>query len=135
MDRLEFKRSGTKAGGPLLLLIALFILLSAPRQVVSAGLYGSSANLVVISEVLANEPGSLTKLEWVELHNADSLSHNLEGWSFVCKEDTTLFAANTVIPAKGCLIIARQLVSDPLDSVSFEGHWGDASGVWGDTPD
>ncbi len=108
-------------------LMAFFVLWSAPREAVSA-------DLVVINEVLANEPGSSTKLEWVELYNADSLSRNLEGWSFICKEDTTLFAANTVISAKGYLVIARQLVSNPPDSVSFEGHWGDASGVWGDAP-
>jgi len=121
------KRSGTKAAGHLLPLMAFFVLWSAPREAVSA-------DLVVINEVLANEPGSSTKLEWVELYNADSLSRNLEGWSFICKEDTTLFAANTVISAKGYLVIARQLVSNPPDSVSFEGHWGDASGVWGDAP-
>ncbi len=89
----------------------------------------------MINEVLANEPGSSTKLEWVELYNPDSVDHALDGWLFVCKDDTTFFPAQTIVPAGSFLIIARQLVSDPPDSVSFEGHWGDASGVWGDAPE
>ncbi len=121
------KRSGKRAVGRLLPLMVLFILWLVPREAVPA-------DLVAINEVLANEPGSSTKLEWVELYNVDSLSHNLEGWYFICKEDTTLFTADVVMPAKGYLVIARQLVSLPPDSASFEGHWGDASGVWGDAP-
>jgi hypothetical protein len=128
MDSRKVKRSGRKAAGHLLPLMASFILWPAPNQAIYA-------DPVAINEVLANEPGSSTKLEWVELYNADSLSLNLEGWSFVCKEDTTLFAAGTVIPANGYVVIARQLVSEPPDSVSFEGRWGDASGFWGDAPE
>jgi hypothetical protein len=127
MDNRKLKGCGTRAAGHSLPLMIFFILWSASGQAVSA-------DLVAINEVLANEPGSSTKLEWVELYNADSLSHNLEGWSFICKEDTTLFTADVVIPARGYLVIARQLVSEPPDSVNFEGHWGDASGVWGDAP-
>jgi hypothetical protein len=127
MDNPKVKRSGRKAGGHLLPLMIFFILWSVPR-------HAASTDLLAINEVLANEPGSSTKLEWMELYNADSLSHDLEGWSFICKEDTTPFAASVVIPANGYLVIARQLVAEPPDSVSFEGHWGDASGVWGDAP-
>ena len=94
-----------------------------------------SNNNVVINEVQANEPGSYTKLEWVELYNDDSISHDLGGWVFVCKEDTTPIPPNTIIPAKGFLILARQLLSNPPDSISFEGWWGDRSGVWGDSPE
>ncbi len=88
---------------------------------------------VVINEVLVNEPGSSTKLEWVELHNTDSVEHDLEGWAFISKDDTTLIPVGTIIPAKEFLIIARQLLSEPPDSISFEGWWGDRSGVWGDS--
>jgi hypothetical protein len=123
----KVKRSGIKAAGHLPLLAVLLALSSFPGRAVSA-------DSPVLNEVLANEPGSSTKLEWVELYNADSLSHDLQGWLFICKEDTTLLTADAVIPARGCLVIARQLVSAPPDSVSFEGHWGDASGVWGDAP-
>lgn len=87
---------------------------------------------VVINEVLANEPGSYTKLEWVELYNFDSAEHDLGGWAFVCKEDTTLIPQGTIIFANGFLIIARQLLSNPPDSISFEGWWGNRSGIWGD---
>lgn len=93
----------------------------------------STAN-VVINEVLANEPGSNTKLEWVELFNADSMDHDLVGWLFVSKEDTSIISSGMIIPAKGFLIIARKLVSLPPDSISFEGYWGNRSGVWGDSP-
>jgi hypothetical protein len=95
----------------------------------------SLAANVVINEVLANEPGSNTKLEWVELYNADSVEHDLGGWAFISKDDTTWFPAGTTVPAKGFLILARRLLSDPPDSISFEGWWGDRSGVWGDSPD
>ena len=94
----------------------------------------STAN-VVINEVLANEPSSNTKLEWVELYNADSVGHLLEGWAFISKDDTTLIPAGITIPATGFLIIARQLLSEPPDSISFEGWWGDRSGIWGDSPE
>lgn len=89
---------------------------------------------IIINEVLVNEPGSNTKLEWVELLNTDSIEHDLGGWLFVCKDDTTVISSGTVIPAKGFLIVARKLVSVHPDSISFEGHWGNASGVWGDSP-
>lgn len=95
----------------------------------------SSTTNVVINEVLANEPGSSTKLEWVELYNADSARLAMDGWAFVCKDDTTSFPIGTLIPANGFLIIARQLSSEPPDSNSFEAYWGDGSGIWGDAPE
>jgi hypothetical protein len=94
----------------------------------------SSTSDIIINEVLVNEPGSNTKLEWVELYNADSIGHDLGGWLFVCKDDTTTIPNQTIIPASGFLIMARKLVSIPPDSISFEGYWGDRSGVWGDSP-
>jgi hypothetical protein len=93
----------------------------------------SSTTHVFINEVLANEPGSNTKLEWVELFNSDSIEHDLGAWLFVSK-DTTTISTGTVIPSGGFLIIARKLLAEPPDSISFEGHWGNASGVWGDSP-
>jgi len=89
---------------------------------------------IVINEVLANEPGSNTKLEWVELFNTDSIAHDLGGWLFVSKNDTTAISSGPIIPPRGFLVIARKLVSEPPDSISFEGYWGDKSGVWGDSP-
>jgi len=95
----------------------------------------SSTDKVVINEVLVNEPGSYTKLEWVELYNADSVDHDLGGWIFICKEDTTLLPVGANIPANGFLIIARKLLSDPPDSISYESWWGNRSGIWGDGPE
>lgn len=95
----------------------------------------SSVSYVIFNEILANEPGSNTKLEWVELFNTDSIEHDLGGWLFVSKDDTTEILSGTVIPPGGFLVIARKLVTQPPDSISFEGYWGDGSGVWGDSPE
>lgn len=112
---------------------ALILITVSARPAFSQSDFTLAAD-VVINEVLANEPGSNTKLEWVELHNTDSLEHDLEGWAFICKDDTTWFPAGSIIPARGFLILARKLLSDPPDSISFEGWWGDCSGIWGDSP-
>jgi hypothetical protein len=96
--------------------------------------YSLSAN-VIINEVLANEPKSYTTLEWLELYNADSMKYDLDGWAFISKEDTTQIPAGTIIPANGFLILARRLLSEPPDSISFEGWWGDRTGIWGDSPE
>jgi hypothetical protein len=93
----------------------------------------SSIANVIFNEILANEPGSNTKLEWVELFNTDSIEQDLGGWIFASKGYSTEIPGGTIIPAGGFLIIARKLVSEPPDSTSFEGYWGDASGVWGDS--
>jgi len=86
---------------------------------------------VVINEILANEPGGATQLEWVELFNANLMVVDLTGWKFVSKSDTTSFEG-VFIPAKGYLVLVRHLVCQPPDSNSFEAFWGDASAVWGD---
>ena len=61
----------------------------------------SSTADVIINEILANEPGSNTKLEWVELFNADSVEHNLGGWLFASKGHITKLPRGTIIPAGG----------------------------------
>ena len=90
---------------------------------------------IVINEVLANEPSSQTKLEWVELFNLDSSAVDLGGWTFISKQDTTVFSSGTSIPGKDYLILARKFVSIFPDTESFEYHWGNGSGVWGDCPE
>ncbi len=106
------------------LLMAVFVALSPAL----------SQAQVVINEVLANEPGSGTSLEWVELFNSDSISVNLANWKFAEGGDTTVFSDQIVMPPNGYLILVRKLVSIPPDVNSFEGKWGDGSGVWGDAP-
>lgn len=90
---------------------------------------------VVPNEVLANEPGSRVKLEWVELFNTDTETVDLGGWKFISKSDSTVLPAGTLIPGKNYLILARKLVSVFPDSESFEYYWGNRSGVWGDSPE
>jgi len=112
-------------------LISLFLFLSLssfvfPRTVSSR---------VVLNEVLANEPGSRVKLEWVELFNMDSETVDLGGWTFICKSDTTVFPSGTLISGKNYLILTRKSVSVLPDSESFECYWGNRSGVWGDSPE
>jgi len=116
-----------------LLPFSIFLLLSDNACYAGPNIFSNAK--VVINEVLANEPGSYTKLEWIELYNEDSISHDLGGWVFACKEDTTTIPPNTIIPANGFLILTRKLLSNPPDSVSFEGWWGNRSGVWGDSPE
>jgi hypothetical protein len=98
-----------------------------------AGQNISSIGNVIFNEILANEPGSNTKLEWVELFNADSTDHDLGQWLFASKEYITELPGGTIIPAGGFLVIARKLVAVTPDSISFEWYWGDGSGVWGDS--
>jgi hypothetical protein len=94
----------------------------------------TASGRVVLNEILANEPGSRVKLEWVELFNTDTSDIDLGGWTFISKSDTIIFSAGTLIPGKNYLILARKLVSVPPDSESFECYWGNGSGVWGDNP-
>jgi hypothetical protein len=96
---------------------------------------GTVSSRVILNEVLANEPGSSVKLEWVELFNTDSEAVDLGGWTFISKNDTTIFLAGTLIPGRNYLILARKLVSIYPDSESFEYYWGNKSGVWGDSPE
>ena len=93
----------------------------------------SSPSGIVINEILANEPGSKTNLEWVELYNLNSYDVDLGGFRFICKSDTTVISTGAFILAKGYLILARKLVAVLPDSTSFEGYWGNNSGIWGDT--
>src|SRR3990170_6389338 len=87
---------------------------------------------VVINEVLANEPGSLTSLEWVELYNTGAFAVGLKDWKFIEGNDTTAITDPVFIEGEGYLVLARKLVTTPGDSGSFEARWGNASGVWGD---
>lgn len=98
------------------------------------GQYGMArAAGLVINESLANEPGSVTSLEWVELLNWPDTGHgavSLIGYRLVDGRDTTRFDTNLTIAPGGFVIIARR----PMGAESFESHWGDNSGVWGDVP-
>lgn len=90
---------------------------------------------VVVNEVLANEPGAFTSLEWVELYNADSSPAPLADFSLVVGADTTSLDSGAVIlPAGGFVVISRKPVSETENENSFEKQWGNNSGFWGDGP-
>lgn len=85
----------------------------------------------VISEVLYNEPGSQTLLEWVEIYNSTDSTIDLTHFLFISEDDTAHLSPDAYVPANSYAILARHLSA--LDgSASFEGYWGDSSGYWGD---
>lgn len=86
---------------------------------------------VVVNEVLANEPGSARLLEWIELYNGSPGSVELDNRHLIVDEDTILLSGS--IASNSYLIVCRQLIASD-GSASFEGFWGDSSGIWGDTP-
>jgi hypothetical protein len=84
---------------------------------------------LVVNEVLANEPGSAVSLEWIELYNN---SPGLVNLSFAeirvaSPSDTNSYLLSGGMAGFEFLVICR-------DSVRFEEHWGDSSGLWGDGP-
>lgn len=89
---------------------------------------------VVVNEAMVNEPGRVTNLEWFELY-VDSDEHvSLGGYRVVIGEDTISFPDRSVTPPHTFIIVCRKLVTTG-GGASFEGHWGDSSGLWGDTPE
>ena len=79
----------------------------------------------VVNEVLANEPGSEVGLEWIELHNAADTSVNVLSFYTVQTSSGGSVGLSGSIAARGYIVVCR-------DTVRFEEHWGDSSGVWGD---
>jgi len=77
-----------------------------------------------LSEVLANEPGSVTTLEWIEL--AAVAEVDLSRCSLFVNERHVALPPGTLDTA-AFLVLSR-------DTVRFEAHYGDSSGVWGDHP-
>jgi Lamin Tail Domain len=86
---------------------------------------------LVISEIMANEPGNRVLLEWVEIYNNGSHSETLSQYRLVNGEDTLAIPLDIALDRRGYAILCRRLV--PIDSSDcFEYRWGDSSGVWGD---
>jgi hypothetical protein len=117
------------------------IRLSAHLVVITAGLVFArcsipscaSAGDLIVNEALANEPGSTTTLEWVELLNWPDSGNGtvrLQGYKLVDGLDTTHLDTGLDVPPGGFIILARK----PTGTGSFESIWGDNSGVWGDSP-
>ncbi len=90
----------------------------------------AASSRLVINEIMINEPGSETALEWIELFNVSSLPVSLAGFALIDGVDTSRFAAVT-IESEGFVVLSRKPVA--ADSgASFERRWGNGSGVWGD---
>jgi hypothetical protein len=87
---------------------------------------------LILNEALANEPGSVTTTEWVEILNwpDTGTSLSIKGYRYLDGGDTTRIDTNLSIPAGEFLILARKVTG----TSSFESAWGNNSGVWGDSP-
>lgn len=90
----------------------------------------TGAGRLIINEVMINEPGSETSLEWVELFNAGSDSLDLQGYIFIEAADTARFTKRW-LDAREFVVLARKPFSTD-GSASFERQWGNGSNVWGD---
>ncbi len=86
---------------------------------------------IIINEVMSNEPGGNTNLEWVELLNRGDTVADLGTYLFVEGGDTTRFEA-LLLGAGEYVVLARKIVAEP-ETASFESWWGDGSGEWGDS--
>jgi hypothetical protein len=88
---------------------------------------------VIINEIMANEPGSETVLEWIELHNTGVDDFALSNCLIVDSGDTTRFPAGTILAAGAFAVLSRRPTAGP-GLTSFESVWGNGSGNWGDAP-
>ena len=104
--------------------IAIFIC-----SIALANAHGASAALI-LNESLANEPGSATTLEWVEVLNWPDTGQaiSLTGYKYIDGGQTVTLDTSLAIPAGGFAILARKATG----ASSFEERWGNASGIWGD---
>ena len=87
---------------------------------------------VVLSEILSNEPSGRVRLEWVEVYNRGDFEIDLHDFPLVVGSDTTSPVAGSYLSPGSFAVLARQLLPDD-GSDSFEGYYGDSSGVWGDS--
>ncbi|MBD3333705.1 hypothetical protein GF356_12720, partial [candidate division GN15 bacterium] len=88
---------------------------------------------IIVNEVMANEPGSSRRLEWLELYNDSTTSIRLS--NFLLEVGTVVIELPDIrIRAGEYYIVCQSLFGTPT-SPGFEGYWGDSSGTWGDTPD
>lgn len=86
---------------------------------------------VVVNEVMANEPGSATSLEWFEIYNDSSQAVSLATYTVVAGTQVGPFGIT--IQSREYVVFCRKLFSDQ-SSPGFEGVFGNNSGVWGDSP-
>lgn len=86
---------------------------------------------MVISEVMANEPGNRVLLEWIEIYNGGQHREFPDKYRLVVNEDTLELPMTDCLEPRAYAVFCRRLL--PLNgSDCFEYRWGDSSGVWGD---
>ncbi|HVP06395.1 MAG TPA: lamin tail domain-containing protein [Candidatus Acidoferrum sp.] len=106
--------------------VALLLLLTL------IGAFGSSLTAaVVVNEVMANEPGGNTTLEWIELYNDGAASADLSFY-WLQIGSTQVVLSGTMV-GNSYMIVCRKLFSSG-GTPGFEEYWGNNSGVWGDSP-
>jgi hypothetical protein len=88
---------------------------------------------IVLSEILANEPGDTLELEWIELYNSGDDTLSLGLYKVIACGDTIDLPQSNINP-QAYLVIVRKLTSEN-GRPSFESRWGDGSGYWGDVPE
>jgi gliding motility-associated-like protein len=104
----------------LILLFLIIVVLTAQGQ-------------IIINEVLVNEPGSLTSLEWIELFNNSNNSISLDSYTIDIGNTLSINLPDAVtLESNEYFIICRRLF-EINGSSGFESYWGDSSGIWGDS--
>ncbi|NLI15151.1 MAG: lamin tail domain-containing protein [candidate division Zixibacteria bacterium] len=86
---------------------------------------------IVISEVMANEPGNRILLEWVEIYNNGHYPQRLDQYRLIVNGDTLDWPTMIWLEPRAYVVLCRRLLPQN-GSDCFEYRWGDSSGVWGD---
>ena len=67
----------------------------------------------------------------MEIYNDSDLEVNLGDFIFIADSYVNQLPNGVLLAPQNYAVLARQLIPED-GSDSFEGHWGDSSGVWGD---
>ncbi len=107
-------------------MVRLLKIFSAVLAIVICALNYSYARLI-ITEVMSNEPGSNTSLEWIEIYNTSSAFRPL-GFCSIIVDTVTYYFTQGGVEGFSYAVVCK-------DTLLFESTWGDGSGTWGDNPE
>jgi gliding motility-associated-like protein len=110
-----------RTAGAIIVVFLAALFLQAPAH---AGL--------IVNEVMSNEPGNSTSLEWIELYNNDP-SAQVYLVLYEIFDGRVPHRLSGVAEPLEHIVLCRKLYSDE-SSPGFEEVWGNNSGVWGDDP-
>ncbi|MFH2036240.1 MAG: lamin tail domain-containing protein [Candidatus Zixiibacteriota bacterium] len=82
---------------------------------------------LLINEIMANEPGSNTSLEWIEVYNDSTTIRNLQFATLIIdgvNYPLGIHPVGSVEPHEYAVICKNKIL--------YDSAWGDNSGVWGD---